>query len=110
MFGVDGLKTNLLALPAITALGLAIRVDTTDTDSPAPTVETKAVIMKQFPTVFQGLGNLGEDYEIHLKPEAVPQSLYVPRHVPLPLRPKIQEELDRMESLGIISKVDEPTP
>ena len=48
MFVVDGLKTNLLGLPAITALGLAIRVDTTDTDSPAPTLETKAEIMKQF--------------------------------------------------------------
>ena len=110
MFVVDGLKTNLLGLPAITALGLAIRVDTTDTDSPAPTLETKMDIMKQFPTVFQGLGNLGEDYEIRLKPEAVPHSLYVPRHVPLPLRPKVQKELDRKESLGVISKVDEPTP
>ena len=56
---------NLLGLPAITALGLAIRVDTTDTDFPAPTLETKTDIMKQFPTVFQGLGKLGEDYEIH---------------------------------------------
>ena len=76
VFVVDGLKMNLLGLPAITALGLAIRVHTTDTDSPAPTLETKADIMKQFPTVFQGLGNLGEDYETHLKPESVPHSLY----------------------------------
>ena len=61
MFVVDGLKTNLLGLP-ITALRLAIRVHTTDADFPAPTLETKTDIMKWFPTVFQGLGNLGEGY------------------------------------------------
>ena len=27
---------------------------------------------------------------------------------PLTLRPKVQEELDQMESLGVISKGDEP--
>ena len=76
IFVVDGLKTNPLGLPVITALGLAIQVHTTDTDSSAPTLETKADIMKQLPSVFQGLRNLGEDYETHLKPEAVPHSLY----------------------------------
>ena len=30
--------------------------------------------------------------------------------MPLPLRPKVQEELNQVESLGVISKVDEPTP
>ena len=49
-------------------------------------------------------------YEIKLKPDATPYSLFPPRHIPLPLRPKVQEELARMESIGVISKVDEPTP
>ena len=31
-------------------------------------------------------------------------------HVPLPLRPKVTEELDRMEREGVISRVHEPTP
>ena len=56
------------------------------------------------------LETLGEEYEIYLKPDATPYSLFTPRHVPLPLRQKIQEELNRMESIGVISKVDEPTP
>ena len=30
--------------------------------------------------------------------------------MPLPLRQKVQDELARMESLGIISKIDTPTP
>ena len=42
--------------------------------------------------------------------DAKPHALYTPRHVPLPLRPKVTEELNRMEAMGIISWVDEPTP
>ena len=67
MFVVDGLNNNLLGLTTITALGLAVRVDTTETEAPIPTPGTTADFMKQFPSVLQGLGNLGEQYEIHLK-------------------------------------------
>lgn len=35
---------------------------------------------------------------------------YVPRKVPIPLRPKVKEELDRMEKMEVISKVEAPTP
>ena len=59
--------------------------------------------------VFKGLGNLGEEFIIKLKPEASPHAVFTPRHVPLPLRPQVEEELQRMESLGVISKVDKPT-
>ena len=102
VFVVKGLQTNLLGLPAITALHLAARVDMTSCS------ETE--IHQRFPKVFEGLGNLGEEFEIKLKPDAVPHSLFTPRHVLLPLRPKVEQELMRMESMGVISRVDEPTP
>ena len=35
--------------------------------------------------------------------------MFVPRRVPLPLREKVLQELNRMESMGVISKVGEPT-
>ena len=98
---VKGLKTSLLGLPAITALNLAARVDSAN---------CAADIHQRFPKVFGGLGNLGEEFEIKLKPNATPHALFTPRHVPLPLRPKVEEELARMEEMGVISKVDEPTP
>ena len=45
-----------------------------------------------------------------MKPGAKPFFLYTPRRVPLPLRQKVEDELNRMESMGVISKVDSPTP
>ena len=103
MYVVTGLKTNLLGLPAITALNLAARIETTAHE------DIDKDIRKQFPMVFKGLGNLGEEFITKLKPEATPHALFTPRHVPLPLRPQVEEELQRMESLGVISKVDKPT-
>ena len=45
----------------------------------------------QFPEVIEGLGNLREEHEIKLKPNAKLYSLYTPRHVPLSLRTKVTE-------------------
>ena len=106
LFVVAELKSNLLGLPAIQALNLAARLDETADITPL----TAPSIHKQFPKVFQGLGNLGEEYEIKLKPDATPFSLFTPRRVPLPLRGKVMDELERMETMGVISKVDVPTP
>ena len=96
---VKGLKTNL-GLQAITALQLACRIDAVNTEEPD--------IVKRFPQVFEGLGTIGEEYRIKLKDNATPYSLYVPRNVPIPLRPKVEQELNRMERLGVISKVTTP--
>lgn len=56
--------------------------------------------MEKFPTVFKGLGTLGGPYEIQLKFVCISASVHQ----------KVPQELDRMESIGVISKVDTPTP
>jgi hypothetical protein len=48
-------------------------------------------------------------YTIALYPDAKPFALSVPRRVPLPLMDKVKAELTRMEKLGVISRIDEPT-
>ena len=73
VFVIRGLKSNLLGLPAITALRLAIQLDTT---------ETTEDYLKQFPSLFEGLGNLVQPFEIHLKDGATPHCSLV-RLVPL---------------------------
>lgn len=102
IFVVRGLKTNLLGLPAITSLRLLQRINATHAD--------EMDIRERFSKVFKGLGTLGEEYQIQLREGAKPYALYTPRNVPIPLRGKVQEELDRMESAGVISRVDQPTP
>ena len=71
--------------------------------------EIEASILDQYPSVFSSLGTFQNACEIKLKPEGQPVVLYTARNVLLPLRKKIQEELTRMESLGVITEVEEPT-
>ena len=102
VYVVKGLKNNLLGLPAIISLNLAMRIQQIE--------ETSTQVQDEFPNIFKGLGTIGEEYEIRLKDGVKPRELCTARHVPIPLRTKVQEELNRMQSLGVISPVDEPTP
>ena len=62
-----------------------------------------------FPNLFTGLGKLKDNYQIKLTSDAKLYTLQAPRRVALPLLPKVEAELQRMESLGVVSKIDEPT-
>ena len=60
--------------------------------------------------VFQGLGCLKtEPVKILLRDDAQPYALSVTRRVPIPLLPKIKEELEKLVSEGIIEKITRPT-
>ena len=102
LYVVRGLKTNLLGLPAITSLELLCRMDAVACDTD--------VVHTRYPTLFKGLGTLGDDYTIKVKDDATPYSLCTPRNVAIPLREKVKVELHRMENNGVISKVTTPTP
>ena len=69
-------------------------------------------ITASYPKVFNGLGTLQDNFHIHLKPYATPFAIHTctPCNMPLPMRPKVKAELERMESLGVISKDSEPIP
>ena len=99
VYVVKHLSTPLLGFPAITALGLLKRVDSIDLDT----------LKSTYPRLCSGLGEVKRAYHIKLKPNAVPFSLKTPRRIPLPLVGKVKEELQRMEELGVISRVEEPT-
>ena len=76
------------------------------------TVATKLGLIKRIDEIsaFSGLGTLkGEPVRITLKDGAQPYSIATPRRVPIPLLPRVEEELKRMELLGIIEKVTDPT-
>ena len=104
VYVVKGLKSNLLGLPAIQALQLlTARLGTVQEQS------YRDKIVSEYPGIFQGLGTLGEPYEIDIDPEAKPYAIFSPRRVPYPLQNKVKEELCRMESMGVISRVEDST-
>ena len=98
---MEGLDTPLLGRSVIEDLNLIARLHTVNT--------TKQSITERYSELFQGLGEMEGEYEIRLKDEVQPFVLHTPRRIPLPLLPKVKEELRRMQELGVISPVTEPT-
>ena len=48
-------------------------------------------------------------YEIKLREGVTTFNLATPRRIPIPLLPRGREELKRMEDMGVIEKVGQPT-
>ena len=65
-------------------------------------------IFDDFDDLFADLGCLPGTYHINIDPNVKPV-VHPPRRVPFALRHKLRAELDRMVSLGVIEKVDQPT-
>ena len=51
----------------------------------------------------------GGDYRIQSREDAVPFALSMPRRVSIPLMDVVKKELQRMEDLQVIRRVDTPT-
>ena len=103
VYVIQNLQRNLLGLPAIEALNLVVKVDSMSKN-------TQCAVVEKFQSLFQGLGSFGDEYTITLKEGATPYAIFTPHHVPMPLHTKVKDVLDRMESLNVISKVEEPSP
>ena len=70
---------------------------------------TAEQLLKDYPDVFEGTGKLEGQYTLEVIDGATPV-VYAPRRVPVALKGKLKEELDRLQSLGIIEQVTDPTP
>ena len=92
--------TPLLERPVIEALGLLVRVRS---------VEQERSPIQRFPELFKGLGKMEGEYTIQLKEGAVLFALTTPRRVAIPLMESVKAELQRMEKLGVISRIEELT-
>ena len=62
-----------------------------------------------YPQLFRGLGEMKSAYKIELQANAQPFAVQYPRRIAIPLLPKVKIELDRLETLGVIKRVTEPT-
>ena len=101
IYVVKSLQTPLLGRQAIIRLKLVQRLDVVENG----TIDT----VKEFPTLFCGLGKLEGEHVSQLREGAHPYTLLVPRRVAISLLPKVKQELLRMEEMGVISPVIEPT-
>ena len=67
-------------------------------------------IVQDYPDVFKSeLGSFPGKVHLEVDENATP--VVAPtRRIPVALKEKFKDELDRLENLGVIAKVDEPTP
>ena len=103
VYVVKGLHRCLLGRPAIEKLEL-LAVNTI-----AQVKSTTQSPKKAFPELFEGLGRMKGAYQIKLQNDAKPFALGTPRRVAIPLLKAGEKELKRMEELGVIKTVEEPT-
>jgi len=99
---------TLLALGIITIDAIDLQDDAplSTPDSGLPlSIDT---LKSRFPDRFDKIGSFKGAAKIHLKPDAQP-SIDPPRKCSVHIKPKLKQELDHMESLGIIRKVETPT-
>lgn len=65
-------------------------------------------LLSEYEDVFSGVGHLPGEYKIELDPKVRPVRVR-PRKVALTMKADVESELKRLESEGIISKVQKPT-
>ncbi len=68
----------------------------------------KQTVLSEYTDVFKGIGTFSGKCTIQIDPSAKPV-VHPPRRVPVALRDRLKQELDRMEEQSIIAKVTEPT-
>ena len=88
-----------------------MQLNTNDTRSPKPQPAKSLKeheVLTQYQDLFTGLGKIAG--ELHLEvDESVKPVVMPPRRVPVAVKRKLREELDRLESLNVLKKEEEPT-
>ena len=105
VYVVRGLQTPLLRRPAIPGLRILGQVNH---------ISERCIDIKNaqtsFPSLISGRGKFKDlHHNISLREDEIPYSLLSPRRIPLPLMPCGEASLQRMESDGIIKRIDEST-
>ncbi|UYV66848.1 hypothetical protein LAZ67_4003074, partial [Cordylochernes scorpioides] len=98
IYVIRRLSEPLLSRRACELLNLARRIEV---------VATRINPIKEFPEVFEGLGQIGNPYEIKLKPGAKPYAVHTPRRVPIPLMEKLNTRLEETNKVEMLTKIFE---
>ena len=79
----------------------------TQNESQKP-IASKEDLIAMYPDRFPGIGRFPGEYHIVIDPTQVPV-VHAPRKCPIKLRDDIKMELNEMESIRVVKKVNEPT-
>ena len=101
VYVIKNLKRPLLGKPTIKKLKLLEFIESVEDESPG--------WVKEFPRLFSGLGCMPSEVKVTLDPSVTPFAQAVPRRVPAARKAPLLAELQRMEKMGVIVKVEQPT-
>jgi len=108
-FYITNIKAStILGAKACKQLHLLQRINNITNDQPTTTTELPN-ILDEYPDVFKGLGCLPGKHTIKIDPSVTPV-VHPPRKVPIALKEKVKDELDRMEREGVVIRQTDPTP
>ncbi|CAE1292604.1 unnamed protein product [Acanthosepion pharaonis] len=71
-------------------------------------INSVADLMRLYPDRFDRIGEFRRTHKLAVNPN-VPCHIDPPRRTPIAMREKIKAELDKMESQGVIRRIEEPT-
>ena len=80
-------------------------ITTVNTNGEIKNIEDLA---NEYPDRFQGIGSFPGKQKIHIIDNATPV-IQPPRKYPVHIREELKRELEKMEDIGVIKKVNEPT-
>ncbi|UYV63288.1 K02A2.6-like [Cordylochernes scorpioides] len=103
-FIADGYYQPILGIEAIEKLSLIKKCDAVQIQQNNSAKE----ILNRHKNIFEGIGRLPIEHKIRLNENTTPV-IAPSRKIPLSIREKVKAELERMEKLDIIEKVEEPS-
>ena len=76
--------------------------------TPQDSVSPKHDLVDDYKDLFTGIGCLAGEHSIKIDTSVTP-TVHAPRKVPLAIKDKLKDELDKMEKMGVIIKQNQPT-
>ena len=106
---VKGNTGNLLSYTTAQKLGL-IRISINTTTVTDGNKKSPEFLQEEFKSLFGGVGKVpNKVVKLHIDPDVIPRQ-QPHRRIPFHVRDDVEKELERLERLDIIEKVDGPTP
>ena len=97
----------IMGLPSLQALKL-LSLHCAVTKQENKSITDKIQLQAIYPDRFEGIGKFPGEFKITLQEDAQPV-VQAPRKYPIQIKEEIRGELGRMETLGVIKKVTDPT-